>query len=223
MKTRNEVLSLFIQFQTAAEKFCNEKITLLRVDNAPKLVQGQMQAYCRAHGIAYEKTVPDSPPQNSVAERANLTICSMARAMLIDADLHDFFWLFAVLTAVHIKQRVPHASLPPNTTPFKLWFKHRPDLSHLRPFGMRCTSCIIANHLTKFHPRGEAGRFLGYANDAKGYLIWVTNPENNAGTLKVRRDVIFHDLPAPEPSSNVPNKYLPLWEDVNFPSHLSPS
>jgi hypothetical protein len=68
MKTRNEALSLFIQFQTAAEKFCNEKITLLRVDNAPELVQGQMQAYCRAHGIAYEKTVPDSPPQNGVAE-----------------------------------------------------------------------------------------------------------------------------------------------------------
>jgi hypothetical protein len=220
MKSRNEALSLLIQFQTAAENFCNKKLTLLRVDNAPELVHGQMESYCKSHGITYEKTVPDSPSQNGVAERANLTICSMARAMLIDANLRDFFWPFAVLAAVHIKQRVPHASLPPNITPFQLWFKRRPDLSHLRPFGTNCTARIIANQLTKFEPRGEAGRFLGYAKDAKGYLIWVANANGNGGTVKVRRDVTFHNFPTPIPSPNIPLHYSPLWDDINFPDRL---
>jgi hypothetical protein len=67
MKTRNEALLLFTEFKSAAENFCGEKIKLLRVDNAPELVHGQMQAYCKSHGITYEKTVPDSPPQNGVA------------------------------------------------------------------------------------------------------------------------------------------------------------
>jgi len=72
----------------------------------------------------YEKTVPDLLQQNGVAEHANHTICSMAHAMLINAYLCDFFWPFAVLTATHIKQRVPYASLLPHTTPFELWFKY---------------------------------------------------------------------------------------------------
>ena len=177
--------------------------------------------HCKAHGITYEKTVPDSPPQNGVAERTNLTICSMARAMLIDANLHDFFWPFAVLTAAHIKQRVPHAALPPNTTPFQLWFGHRPNLSHLRPFGTKCTAHVILNHLSKFEPRGELGRFLGYVKDAKGYLIWVPNATNNGGTIKIRRDVTFHDFPITDASPPIPHHYLPLWENIDFPDRLA--
>jgi hypothetical protein len=201
MKSRDEALSLFIQFKTTAETFCGQKIKTLRLDNAPELIHGQMEIYCKAHGIAFEKTVPDSPSQNGVAERCNLTICCMSRAMLVDSNLRNWFWPFAVQTAVHIKQRVPHSSLPANTTPFQLWFSRRPNLSHLRPFGTKCTSRIIANHHpSKFEPRGEAGRFLGYAAEAKGYLIWVPNATGTGGTVKVRRDVIFHDfLPTPPP------------------------
>jgi hypothetical protein len=140
--------------------------------------------------------------------------------MLIDANLRNYFWPFAVLAAVHIKQCVPHTSLPPHTTPSELWFRCRAELSHLCPFGLRCTTRVISNNLTKFEARGESGRFLGYARDAKGYLIWVTNPNNNAGTLKVQRDVIFHDFTNPTPSPNIPSHYLLLWEHVNFPNRL---
>jgi len=220
MKTRNEALSLFIQFKSAAENFCKETISLLRVDNAPELIHGQMETYCKAQGITYEKTIPDSPPQNGVAERTNLTVCSMARAMLIDANLCDYFWPFSILTAVHIKQRVPYASLPPTVTPYQLWFKHCPNLRHLRPFGTNCTMRIITNHSSKFQPRGESGRFLGYTRDAKGYLIWVTNANNNGGTLKVRRDIIFHNFPSPNPALHIPLEYQPLWAEIPFPNRL---
>ena len=185
MKTRTEALSLFIQFKTTAENFTGERITFLRVDNAPELIHGHMKTFCQSHGITYEKTVPDSPPQNGVAERTNLTICSMARAMLIDANLRDFFWPFAVMAATHIKQRVPHSNIPDGTTPFELWFHHRPDLSHLRPFGSPCTARIISPHQTKFEPRGETGRFLGYARDSKGYLIqWLKKSSQCLAALK---------------------------------------
>ena len=223
MKSRNKALSLFTQFKSAAKNFCNQKISILQVDNAPELVHGQMQQFCTTSGISYEKTIPNSPSQNSIAERTNLTICSMACAMLIDTNLRDYFWPFAVLTTAHIKQRVPHSSIPPNITPFQLWFNHKPDLSHLRPFGSKCTARIISNHNTKFEPHGESGCFLGYAKDAKGYLIWVTNTDNNGGTLKVRRDVVFHDLTPHLPSPNVPLNYRPLWEDIPFQNRLHTS
>ena len=92
MKSKNEAPSLFIEFQSAAEHFCNKEICIFRINNAPKLVCGQMQTHCKSQGIIYEKTVPDFPSQNGMAERTNLMICSMARAMLIDADLCDYFW-----------------------------------------------------------------------------------------------------------------------------------
>ena len=222
MKSRNEAPTLFSRFKTTAENFCGKKIKFLHVDNAPELIHGQMKSLCDSHGISFEKTVPDSPAQNGVAERTNLTVCSMARAMLIDANLRDFFWPFALLAAVHIKQRVPHSSLPTGVTPFHLWFGHRPNLSHLRPFGTKFTARILSTNLSKFHPRGESGRFLGYATDSKGYLVWVPNEPGSGGSVKIRRDVVFHDFPDPPRSADPPSSFLPLWEDVHFPSRVEP-
>ena len=104
MKTHNEALSLFLQFKASAKKFLGEQIKILHIDNAPELILGQMESYCKIHGITYKKTVPDSPSQNGIAERSNLTLCSMAHAMLLDANLCNFFWPFTVLMATHIKQ-----------------------------------------------------------------------------------------------------------------------
>ena len=220
MKSRDEALEHFTNFHTIAENFCGSKITLLRVDNAPELTKGKFASYCQNAGIAYEKTVPDTPNQNGITERCNLTLASMTRALLIDADLSDWFWPFAIQTAVHIKNRVPHSSLSPSQTPFELWHGHKPNLAHLRPFGTSCTTRILSNSLTKFAPCGESGRFLGYAKDAKGYLIWVPGPLGRGGTVKVRRDVIFHDFPSPISAPTSHNDFSPLWDDVLFPERI---
>jgi hypothetical protein len=217
MKSRDEALQCFIEFRANAETFCGGKTAIPRVNNAPELIRGGFERHCRSEGITYEKTVPDSPSQNGVAERCNLTLATMARAMLIDADLGDWFWPFAIQTAVHIKNRVPHSSLPPHKTPFEFWYRYKPDLSHLRPFGVACTARIISNNLSKFKPRGEAGRFLGYAKDAKGYLIWVPGTGGRGGLLKTRRDVVFHDFPPLQSVSSKHNDLSPLWDDVIAP------
>ena len=223
LKSRDDALTSFIEYCTAAQKFTGESISILRVDNAPELMHGKMESYCKTVGITYEKTIPDSPSQNGVAERTNLTIASMARAMLIDADLKDFFWPFATQAAVHIKNRVPHSSLPPDKTPFEFWHRYKPNLSHLHLFGVACTSRILSNSLTKFAPRGETGRFLGYAKDAKGFLVWIPGANNHGGTVKARWDVTFHDLPNQTNPGQREQTEPQLWVDVPFPEHLVPS
>ena len=182
-----------------------------------------MDEYCKAHGITYEKTIPDSPPQNGVAERTNLTVATMARAMLIDANLSDYFWLFATQAAVHIKNRVLHSALPPNKTPFELWHCYKPNLAHLCLFGVPCTARILSTTLSKFSPCGESGRFLGYAKDAKGYLVWIPNPNNHGGTVKMRRDVIVHDLPNRPDIPPITSEFSPLWHNVPMSDRLAPS
>ncbi len=61
----------------------------------------------------------------------------------------------------------------------------------------------------KLVSRGEEGRFVGYARDSKGYLIWF--PESKA--VRSRRDVDFHGFPdflASPPLSEV------LWDDLDY-------
>jgi hypothetical protein len=157
------------------------------------------------------------PP--SLARLSGLTIGSMARAMLINADLKDYFWPFATQAAVHIKNRVPHSSLPPDKTPFKLWHRYKPNLSHLRLFCVTCTSRVLSNNLTKFTPRGETGRFLSYAKDAKGYLVWIPGPRNCGGTVKTRRDVVFHNYPVLSEDMPPMDTESNMWDDVTYSDH----
>jgi hypothetical protein len=129
--------------------------------------------------------------------------------MLIDGDLHIFFWPFAVVTAVYIKARMPHAALPKHTTPYERWRGQQPSIAHFRPFGSHCTARIVNPKLGKFDPRGESGRFVGYAPESKGYLFWHTASRS----VKVRRDLTFHG-PPPRPLGQGGvdySIYAPLW------------
>ena len=221
IKTHEEALQSFTQFCTLVENFCHEKITILRIDNAPELTKGKFEFFCKTEGITYEKTIPDSPNQNGIAERCNQMLASMARALLIDANLSDWFWPFAIQTAVHIKNRIPHSILLPNKTPFKFWHGYKLDLSHLWPFGTQCTARIISNNPSKFDPCGESGRFLGYAKDAKGYIIWIPGPSNHGGTFKTRRDVVFHDFPREKAVAPVHDDLSPVWDDITTSDSLT--
>lgn len=210
LKSRSDAVKAFDEFRLAAEKYLGFPLSSLRVDNAPELVSGAFETYCKAHGISYERPVPDAHQQNGVAERAIQTIEFMMRAMLVDGNLPHWFWPLAAHACVHIKNRVPHSSLPQTTTPFETILKRRADLSHIRPFGALVTSRRMdSTDINKASQRGEEGRFVGYARDSKGYLIYF--PASRA--VRARRDVEFHgfpvSLPTPPPSEL-------LWDDIPF-------
>lgn len=74
LKSRSDAVKAFDEFRLAAEKYLGFPLSSLRVDNAPELVSGAFELYCKAHGISYERPVPDAHQQNGVAERAIQTI-----------------------------------------------------------------------------------------------------------------------------------------------------
>ena len=80
--------------------------------------------------------------------------------------------------------------------------------------------CILSNNLSEFEPCGIPGHFLGYAKDAKGYLIWVPGAKGCRGLLKMCWDVIFHDFPSPKPISSMHDNLSPLWKDVIHSNEL---
>ena len=56
----------------------------------------------------------------------------MARTMLLDANLSDWYWLFAVHAAIHIENRISHSNLLSNKTTLEFWYYHKMNLSYLR-------------------------------------------------------------------------------------------
>ena len=217
MKSRDHAPDHFIQFKSLAETFSQQKISILRVNNMPELVHGKLEKHCKSIGISYEKTIPDTLNQNGIAKCCNLTLALMARALLLDAGLTEWYWPFAILTAVHLKNRIPHSNLPAHKTPFEYWYQYKPNLSHLCLFGAPCTAHIISNTLSKFNPCGESGQFLGYAQDTKGCLMWVPNPSGPGRTVKTCCDVVFHDFPSPPP----PDDPLSLWDEITPSEQLN--
>lgn len=209
LKSRDEALRAFKEFQQLAENIHNTKIKNIRCDNAPEFVKGSFGEHAKACGITFETTVPHTPQQNGVAERHNLTFANMIRALLLDADMNDWFWPLAAQTSVYLKNRVPHKALPPNTSPYQLWYHTKPSLSRIRPFGARCVAKILPDtNRSKFQPKGEVGRFVGYAKSAKGYLFW--HPSSR--TIKIKRDeeVDFRPLAGPTIAQGGITDHAPL-------------
>ena len=73
-------------------------------------------------------TMPDTPQQNGVAKRRNLTLLDMVRCMLSNFSLPEFLWGEALRTAAYILNQVPSKSMP--KTSYKLWSGKKPSLHH---------------------------------------------------------------------------------------------
>ena len=74
----------------------------LRQDNAKEFLSEQFKTYCLDAGMLQEKTIPERPHQNGLAERCNRTLMEMARCLLTDSGLPKMIWGAAILHAARI-------------------------------------------------------------------------------------------------------------------------
>ena len=91
---------------------------------------------CESARIQMQHSVPYTPQQNGVAERKNKSLKEIIRCLLEARNLPPYLWVEAVNCASYIQDRVPHKSVI-GVTPFKALMGHKPNVSHLRVFGVR--------------------------------------------------------------------------------------
>lgn len=187
LKSKNEVFENFKTFKALVENQTGKKIKRLRSDNGREYINNQLQAYLRQHGIVHETTVPYSPAQNGVSERANRTIIEKVRCMLQDAGLDDRFWAEAVHTAVYIKNRTPTKAVM-GATPHEKWTGKKVDISHFKIFG--CVAYALIHNRKKLDSKSKQYIFVGYCEESKGYRL--VDPENPTTCIK-SRDVVFFE------------------------------
>ena len=141
-----------------------------------------------AQGIHYEMTVPHSPQQNGVAERKNRTLVEAARSMLSHAKLPNMFWAEAVATAAYIQNRLTTSVLK-GETPYQRWCGKKPDVSHMKVFGCIAYAHVPDEERRKLDKKAVKLRFVGYANNAKGYRLY----DEEKRRILIRRDVVFDE------------------------------
>ena len=125
----------------ATEKFLADaapygKVKRLRSDNGGEFISQGFKTLLRKHAIRHETSAPYSPHQNGTVERAWRSIFSMARCLLLEANLPKFLWTYAVMTAVYIRNRCFNSRS--EKTPYEALTGKQPNLSKMHVFGSPC-------------------------------------------------------------------------------------
>jgi transposase InsO family protein len=187
LKSKDETFEAWIDYKNQVENQIGQKIQVLRSDNGREYVNDRFKKQLRECGIIHETSVPHSPSQNGVAERQNRVLLEMARCMILDAQMPDAAWAEAITTAAYIRNRLYSSAT--NRTPFELFYGRKPQVSHIRRFGVTTVALKEGQNINKLHPKGEVLKLVGYSPTQKGYRL--ISPQN--GKLIISRDVRFMD------------------------------
>ena len=171
LKTKDEALDFFKIYKAEVENQLERKIKRVRSDHGGEYFSNEFNLFCSEHGIIHERTPPNSPQSNGIAERKNRTLTDLVNAMLDTAGLSKEWWGEAILTSCHVLNRVPTKNK--EITPFEEWEKKRPTLSYLRTWGCLAKVNLPINKRRKLGPKIVDCVFLGYTSHSIAYRFLV--------------------------------------------------
>jgi len=143
----------------------------------------------KEHGILRKYSCSYSPQHNGVAERKNMHIVEITRAMLNEKNLPNYFWAEAVGTAVYIMNRTPTVTVH-GMTPEEKFTGKKPNVSHLRVFGCNAYVHVLDEKRSKLDPKAKKCIFIGYSLKQKGYRCFNLSIRK----LQVSKDVVFDEM-----------------------------
>jgi hypothetical protein len=209
LKSKDQAFDAFRRYKAYAENHLGAKILCMRIDKGGEYMSNQFIDYMLDHGITRQYTVRARPQQNGVAERANRTIEEHVIAMLEESHLPPSFLGQAVAAYVHIWNRCSTTSLT-SKTPYELWHRKKPDVSHLRVFGCTAYVHIQKDKRTGIGSHMEKCVFIGYPDGYKGWMFY--NPTTKRTVISERAEFderyfpgLKHTPLTPEPFERLPD------------------
>ena len=116
MKHKFEDFEKFKEFRHEVEKQTDKSIKVRRSDRRDEYLSRKFLRYLKDNGIVSQWLPPEIPQLNGVSERRNRILLHMVRSMMSFTDLPLFFWGHAILTIIHLLNKVPSKFVP--TTPY---------------------------------------------------------------------------------------------------------
>jgi len=166
------------------------KLKAVRTDNGTEYVNQELRSYFKSKGVEHQMTVPYTPEQNGKAERLNRTLMDKVRAMLHEAKLRKSLWAEAVNTASYLRNR--SAVSGKDQTPWELFYKKKPDVSHLRVFGARAHMHVPKEHRDKLDPRSLQGVMVGSGHQVRAGESYFLMAESSSAEMWSSRSTYRH-------------------------------
>ena len=175
LKSKDQALSTFIEYKNYVDNHVGKngkfRMKIFRTDGGTEYINKSFEEVLANHGIAKQTTCPNSPQQNSRAERVNRTIGDMARVMLKAAGLPISLWPYAVLFAARTRNRVPHASIG-YQIPYDLFYGKPAEYEDLHEFGEKVI--FVGQSKGKdFACKNQYGYFVGHPQGTEGSYVYV--------------------------------------------------
>ena len=182
IRNKSEALDRFKKYKAAAERHTakvlknlhvheymnygddmadQNKFKILRSGNGGKYLSNDFKTFLKENGIKYKHLVAHPPQQDGVSKCTNRIPLNLVRTMIHEKRIEKRFWAEAFATAVYVCNRVTSCTLPPDTTPFHIWHKAKPNLSQLREFGAKCKYVVPKEKVKKLDPRVRNALRLG--------------------------------------------------------------
>ncbi|SGY60597.1 BQ5605_C007g04454 [Microbotryum silenes-dioicae] len=174
MSHKSDTFAAFKSWLAKVERSTSRKVLAVRSDNGGEFMSNKFSRFLEEQGITRQLSIPDTPQQNGVAERANCSITEGVRSMLHQLGLPHALWAEALATYVYVKNRLPH-SANSGTTPHTRWYSSKPSAGHLRVFGCRAWKAATTEPRSKLDPRGIPLVFVGYDLESKVYRLLDPN------------------------------------------------
>src|SRR6202789_1608872 len=209
LKSKDQAFNAFQRYKAYAENHLGAKIQCMRIDKGGEYMSNQFINYMLDHGITRQYTVRARPQQNGVAERANRTIEKNVVAIPAESRLPPSFLGQAVAAYVHIWNRCSTTSLT-SKTPYELWHRKKPDVSHLRVWGCTAYVHVQKDKRTGIGSHMEKCVFVGYPDGYKGWTFY--NPTTKRTVISVTNISVKSSS-----DSSITSPYLPVISRT-FPS-----
>ena len=113
------------------------KLKKIKSDNGKEFDNTNIEAYCDEVGIKYEVSATHTPQQNSIVERKNRTLITLARTMLDEYNTPEALWVEAINTACYASNRLFLQKFL-GKTPYELLNGKKPNVSFFWVFGCKC-------------------------------------------------------------------------------------
>lgn len=185
LRSKSQVLDMFIEFKAYVENHTGEKIKTIRSDNGGEYCSREFDKFCKVNGILHQTSTVETPQQNGVAERMNRTLTEKAKCFLFDAELPKTYWAEAINMAAYVVNRSTTKALKNGKTPLEMFDGKKPNLNDLIIFGSTAMVYQHKSHRKKFDANSRKMIFVGYDSATKGYRCI----DPNTRKMVISRDV----------------------------------
>ncbi len=175
---------------------------IIRTDQGGELAASHaFQDLVAEFGYSVETTGADNSSQNGLVERPHRTLANMVRATLSDTGLPDKFWSDALVHAVFIKNRLPHAAFKYLSTPYTELTGTRPNLQQLKIFGAPIIARKPGKRRVKMDRHCYHGIFLRFAKTMKNIVYYDTKTKRVKTTTYATFDEAHYSNPKRPPGA----------------------